>query len=77
MKVKVTYCEYVTKEVEISDEFAPLADPHYYCSNEMCYRAIQTIEKIMGIPFGDDNRDNSKYIISVTDSATDEPMLEW
>ena len=77
MKVKVTYCTYITKEVEISDGFAPLADPHYICSNEMYDRAIQEVEKVMGIPFGDDDLDNDTYIVNVTDSLTDETMLEW
>lgn len=77
MKVKVTYCAYLTKEVEISDEFAPLADPKYICSDEMCDKAIQAVENVMGIPFGDGEGDNEKYIVSVVDSATDEPMLEW
>lgn len=77
MKVKVTYCEYITKEVEISDDFAPLADPHYHGSAEMYDRAVQAVEKIMGFPFGDENYDNDKYIVSVVDSATDELMLEW
>ena len=77
MKVKVTYCAYLTKEVEISDEFAPLADPQYLCSDEMCDKAIQAVEKVMGIPFGDGEGCNEKYIVSVEDSATDETMLEW
>ena len=77
MKVKVTYCAYITKEVEISDEFAPLADPHYCCSDEMCDRAVQEVEKVMGIPCGDDDRNNDAYIVNVTDSLTDETMLEW
>lgn len=77
MKVKVTYCTYITKEVEISDEFAPLADPQYLCSDEMCDKAIQAIENIIGMPFGDDNEDNDEYIVCVEDSATDEVMLEW
>jgi hypothetical protein len=77
MKVKVTYCAYLTKEVKISDEFQPLADPQYLCSDEMCNKAIQAVEKVMGIPFGDGEGCNEKYIVSVVDSATDEPMLEW
>lgn len=77
MKVKVTYCAYLTKEVEISDEFQPLADPQYLCSDEMCDKAIQAVENVMGIPFGDDDRCNDKYIVSVEDSATEEMMLEW
>lgn len=77
MKVKVTYCAYLTKEVEISDEFAPLADPKYICSNKMCDKATKAVEKIMGIPFGNDENENEKYIVSVVDSATDEPILEW
>ena len=77
MKVKVTYCAYLTKEVEISDEFAPLADPKYIYSDEICDKAIQAVENVMGIPFGDGEGDNDKYIVSVVDSATDEPILEW
>lgn len=77
MKVKVTYCVYLTKEVEISDEFAPLADPKYICSDERCDKATQAVENVMGIPFCDGEGDNDKYIVSVVDSATDETMLEW
>ena len=77
MKVKVTYCAYLTKEVEISDDFAPLADPNYICSEEICDKAIQAVENVMGIPFGDGEGDNEKYIVSVEDSATEEMMLEW
>jgi hypothetical protein len=79
MKVKVTYCAYSTKEVEISDEFQPLADPKYIYtySDGMYDKVVQAVEKVMGIPFGDGEGCNEKYIVSVVDSATDETMLEW
>ena len=77
MKVKIMYCVYLTKEVEISDDFAPLADPNYIYSDEMYDKITQAVESVMGIPFGNGEGDNEKYIVSVVDSVTDEPMLEW
>ena len=77
MKVKVTYVEYVTKEIEIDDKFKPLADWDYRCSDEKCYEAIKEVERIMKMPFGDDDGTNAKYIVSVNEAETDNPMLEW
>lgn len=77
MKVKVTYVEYVTKEIEIDDKFKPLADWNHCCSDEECDEATKEVERIMGMPFGDDDYTNAKYIVGVNEAETDNPMLEW
>ena len=77
MKVKVVYVEYITKEIEIDDKFKPLADQKYYGTEEEYDEATKEVERVMKMPFGDDNCENAKYIVSVTDSETDNTMLEW
>ena len=76
MKVKVTYVEYVTKEIEIDDKFKPLAAQDYYGSNEEYDEAIKEVERVMGMPFGDDDYTNAKYIVGVNEAETDNTMLE-
>ena len=77
MKVKVTYVEYITKEIEIDDKFKPLADWGYCRSEEECDEAIKEVERIMKMPFGDDDCTNTKYIVTVNEAETDNTMLEW
>jgi len=77
MKVKVVYVEYVTKEIEIDDKFKPLADWNYRGSDEKYDEAAKEVERIMEMPFGDDDDTNVKYIVSVNEAETDNPMLEW
>lgn len=76
MKVKVTYVEYITKEVEIDDKFKPLAVPNYYGSDKECDEAIKEVERVTGMPFGDDDYTNTKYIVGVSEAETDNIMLE-
>ena len=78
MKVKCYICTVLTREVEIDDKFKPLAVEKPWEHNipkELYAEAVEAVEKATGLKM-DDMVDDSAYICSVEDCASEITMLE-
>ena len=80
MKVKVFIEKVEEIEVEVDDKiFAPidigLADP---CPPQSFYeRATEEIERVVGLPFGNDECKNEAFIVRVEAVKSGNTIMEW
>lgn len=80
MKVKVFIEKVEEIEVEVDDTvFAPidiaLEEP---CPPQSFYdRAMEEIERVIGLPWGNDNLDKPAYIVGVEAVKSGNTIMEW
>lgn len=80
MKVKVFVEKVEEIEVEVDDAiFAPidigLSDPAP--AQSVYDRAMEEIERVVGLPWGNDNLDKDAYIVGVEAVKSGNTIMEW